>query len=127
MRGCSKLLKTATLRHNDAGSLIVEAIYMGEKISQLIAADVGRNKRRKAQGRDTLDITRTLSEAALPDSIPNKLRGKLANLSIPNRTLSYTHSTANNVVENTQWWRSSTAETPSRRTKKPEPLRNTKN
>jgi hypothetical protein len=29
-----------------------------------------------------LDITRTLWEAALPDSIPNKLRGKLANLRI---------------------------------------------
>jgi hypothetical protein len=64
MSGCSKLLKKATLRHNDAGSLIVEAIYMGEKGSQLIAADVGLKKRRKAQGRDTLDITRTLSEAA---------------------------------------------------------------
>jgi hypothetical protein len=87
MRGCSKLLKKATLRHYDAGSLIVEAIYMGEKGSQLIAADVGLNKRRKAQGRDTLDITRTLSEAALPDSIPNKLRETLANLSIPDAFL----------------------------------------
>ena len=60
---------------------------MGEKGSQLIAADVGLNKRRQAQGKDTLDITRTLSDAALPASIPKTVRTKLAKLSIPDAFL----------------------------------------
>jgi hypothetical protein len=63
MSGSGKLLKKATLRHNDAGSRIAEAICMGEKGGQLIAADVGLNERRRAQSKDTLDITRTLSNA----------------------------------------------------------------
>jgi hypothetical protein len=123
MSGCGKLAKKATLRHNDAGSMIVEAIYMGEKGSQLLAADVG--KHRRAQGKDTLDITRTLSQAALPTSIPLKVRKTICKLSIP--TLCYTHSTVNSVAGSTLWWRSNTARTPSQRTKKPEQRNKTKN
>jgi hypothetical protein len=87
MSGCGKLLKKDTLRHNDASSLIAVAIFMGEKGSQLIAADVGLNKRRRAQGKGTLDITCTLSNAALPASIPKLVRTKLAKPSIPDAFL----------------------------------------
>jgi hypothetical protein len=67
--------------------MIVEAIYMGEKGSQLLAAEVGLNKRRRAQGEDALDITRTLSQAALPTSIPLKVRKTICKLSIPDALL----------------------------------------
>jgi hypothetical protein len=57
MSGCAKLLKNAALWHNNAGSLIIEAIYMGEKGLHLVAADVGLNRRRRAEGRTTLGVT----------------------------------------------------------------------
>jgi hypothetical protein len=56
MSGCSKLLKKAALRHNNAGILIVEAIYTGEHGQKLIAADVRLNKRRRAKGQHELDM-----------------------------------------------------------------------
>jgi hypothetical protein len=83
MSGCEKLLKKATLRHNNAGALIVEAIYMGEKGHHLIAADAGLNKRRRAEGEAPLDLTRTIPESALPTSIPKTVRAKLCKQRIP--------------------------------------------
>jgi hypothetical protein len=78
--------------------MTVEAIYMGEKGSQLLADDVGLNKRRWAQGKDILDNTRILSQEALPTSIPLKVRKSLGKLSIPDallysRELCYTTGT----------------------------------
>jgi hypothetical protein len=83
MSGCAKLLKKATLRHSNACSHIVEAIYMGEKAHHLVAAGVGLNKRRRAEGRTTLGVTRTIPASTLPANIPQKVKTQLQKQRIP--------------------------------------------
>eukprot|EP00882_Tetradesmus_deserticola_P009609 GHRQ01010144.1.p1 GENE.GHRQ01010144.1~~GHRQ01010144.1.p1 ORF type:complete len:419 (-),score=-3.27 GHRQ01010144.1:138-1394(-) len=87
MSGCSKLLEKATIRHNNVGSLIVEAIYAGEHGNQLVAADVGLNKRRATQGRPLMAVKRTICDSALSKSIPNNVRSQLQKHSIPDALL----------------------------------------
>jgi hypothetical protein len=83
MSGCSKLLKNATLRHNNAGTLIAEAIYTGEHGHKLIAADVGLKQPRRAKGQQELDIARTIPDTALPKTIPAEVRLQMRKQSIP--------------------------------------------
>ena len=89
--GCEKLAKVVTLRHNRAGTTIVEAIAAGTKGHQLIAADVGLNKKRKAQGLPTMNITRTsestLPQETLPSAMPAEIRKQLSSQSIPDALL----------------------------------------
>jgi hypothetical protein len=56
--GCRKLSKQTTLRHNNAGTAIGEAIYAGAKGHQIVAEDVGLNKRRREQGVPTMAARR---------------------------------------------------------------------
>ena len=85
--GCRQLSKATTLRHNEAGTAIVEAIYHGSKGNQLIASDVGANKRREEKGRPKIIMGRTISAAALPPAIPTRVRQHLMEDSIPDAVL----------------------------------------
>ena len=75
------------MRHNAAGTAIVEAIYNGSKGNQLIASDVGVNKRRQAQGLPKLATGRTIPTAALPREVPAKIKQQLTSGSVPDAVL----------------------------------------
>jgi ribonuclease HI len=83
---CRQLSTTVTLRHNDAGTAIVEAIAQGEKGGQLIASDVGWRRRRQ-QALPEAATTRHIAATALPESIPLRLRRQLVKQSIPDALL----------------------------------------
>jgi hypothetical protein len=85
--GCRHLGKALTVRHNEAGAAIVEAIYSGTRGSYLVAADVGVNKRRRMQGLPELNIHRGLPSQAVPSSVPAKVKQHLMTHSIPDALL----------------------------------------
>lgn len=85
---CERLSSAVTLRHNDAGTAIVEAIAQGSKGGHLISTDVGWQCRH--QGDEQLPpaaCTRYIPVDALPCTIPVKMRQQLAKQSIPDAML----------------------------------------
>jgi hypothetical protein len=87
LSGCRHLAKALTVRHNEAGAAIVEAIYSGSKGSYLVAADVGVNKRRRLQGLPELNIHRGLPSPAVPSTVPAEVKQHLMTHSIPDALL----------------------------------------
>jgi hypothetical protein len=85
--GCRHLAKALTVRHNEAGAAIVEAIHAGAKGSCLVAADVGVNKRRRLQGLPELNIHRGLPPQAVPSTVPARVKKHLMTHSIPDALL----------------------------------------
>lgn len=85
--GCRQLSEPVTLRHNTAASAIVEAINAGTKGGQLVSADVGVNKRRRAKGIPQLDIQRGVPESVLPPGMPAGVKAHLKTQSVPDALL----------------------------------------
>ena len=85
--GCRQLSKATTLRHNEAGTAIVEAIQAGVKGNQLVAADIGVNKRRKARGKEKLAVSRVIPLDALPRGMPAEVKESIRSTSIPDALL----------------------------------------
>eukprot|EP00775_Hariotina_reticulata_P002296 gene2296-biopygen3834 len=82
---CPALSKAVTIRHNDAGTAIVNAIHQGRKGSMLLTSDVGWRKRHEG-GDPPLPkaaTTRNIPADALPDSIPTSVKQALTKCSIP--------------------------------------------
>jgi len=83
---CERLSSSVTLRHNDAGTLIVEAIANGSKGGHLLATDVGWRRRHLIQEGQPLPsaaTTRHIPVGNLPTTIPLHVRQQLAKHSIP--------------------------------------------
>eukprot|EP00775_Hariotina_reticulata_P006095 gene6095-biopygen7890 len=81
---CPALSKAVTIRHNDAGTAIVNAIHQGRKGSMLLTSDVGWRKRHEG-GDPPLPkaaTTRNIPADALPDSIPTSVKQTLTKCSI---------------------------------------------
>jgi exonuclease III/ribonuclease HI len=85
--GCRHLGKALTLRHNEAGAAIVEAIHAGTRSGYLVAADVGVNKRRRMQGLPELNIHKGLPSQAVPSTVPARVKRHLMTHSIPDALL----------------------------------------
>ena len=85
--GCRQLSEPVTLRHNTAASTIVEAINAGTKGGQLIAADVGINKRRRLKGLPQLNVHRGVPAEVLPPAMPARVKDHLKTHSIPDALL----------------------------------------
>jgi len=85
--GCRQLSKATTLRHNEAGIAIVEAIQAGVKGNQLVAADIGVNKRRKARGKEALAVSRVIPLGVLPRDMPPEVKESIRTTSIPDAML----------------------------------------
>ena len=85
--GCRHLGKALTIRHNEAGATIVEAINSGARGNHLVAADVGVNKRRRMQGLPELNLHRGLPLQAVPTSVPARVQQHLMTHSIPDALL----------------------------------------
>jgi ribonuclease HI len=85
--GCRHLGKALTVRHNEAGAAIVEAINAGARGNYLVAADVGVNKRRRMQRLPELNIHRGLPSQAVPNTVPARVRQHLMTHSIPDALL----------------------------------------
>jgi hypothetical protein len=85
--GCRHLSKATTLRHNEAGTAIVEAIQAGVKGNQLVAADIGVNKRRKARGKEKLAVSRVIPLDVLPRDMPAEVKESIRTTSIPDAML----------------------------------------
>lgn len=72
LSACPALSGAVTKRHNDAGSLIVQAIHNGDRATELVMSDVGVSRRcaiMKRKGRIPLDI--------LPDDMPKGLKRRV--------------------------------------------------
>ena len=85
--GCKALSQTVTLRHNDAGTVIVKAIRRGSRGGELAASDIGIHKRSSAEELihkgTTLTTRRKFTQADFDDpympSIPHRVQQALIN------------------------------------------------
>jgi ribonuclease HI len=72
LSACPSLSGAVTKRHNDAGSLIVQAIHEGDRAAELVMSDVGLSRRcaiMKRKGRIPL--------AVLPKDMPNGMKCRI--------------------------------------------------